>query len=186
MKNRNMNKYGCYQTDLHTLFEDNNYVVYTRNLFRFPLYSRILEEPLREDMTGGISSVSQGTNLTEMTFHEIANKLQQLLKSQQSIDHRSLMHLLQLGFKIADTFEGQARAEILESCNDLDGLLRQHGNNQSPEVKRRLAEMLSRLKQRIEDATINRIILDMADIATPLKQFSDVVSSGENRYFSTL
>ena len=44
-----------------------------------------------------------------------------------------------------------------------------------------MAELLLRLKQRIDDATINRIILDMADIATPLKQFSDVVNSGENR-----
>jgi hypothetical protein len=52
---------------------------------------------------------------------------------------------------------------------------------QSPEVTQRLAELLNRLKQRIDDATINRIILDMADIATPLKQFSDVVNSGENR-----
>jgi vinculin len=135
---------------------------------------------MREDVTA-ISSVSQGTNLNEMTFHEIAIKLQQLLKSQQSIDHRSLMHLLQLGFKIADNFEGQARSEILESCNDLDGFLRQSGNSQNPEVTRRLSDLLIKLRQRIEDATINRIILDMSDIATPLKQFSDVVNSGENR-----
>jgi len=93
-------------------------------------FFRILEEPMREDMNTGISSVSQGTNLSEMTFHEIAMKLQQLLKSQQSIDHRSLNHLLELGFKIAENFEGQARSEILESCNDLDAFLRKSGNNQ--------------------------------------------------------
>ena len=142
--------------------------------------SRILEEPTREELTN-ISSFAQSANLSEMTFQEIAARLQQLIKTQQSIDQRSLRQLLELGFKIADSFEGQARSEILESCNDLDAFLRQSGNSQSPEVTRRLADLLSRMLRRIEDATINRIILDMADIATPLKQFSDVVSSGDNR-----
>jgi hypothetical protein len=44
-------------------------------------------------------------------------------------------------------------------------------------------DLLNRLLRRIEDATINRIIVDMADIATPLKHFSDVVNSGDSRYF---
>ena len=125
--------------------------------------------------------MAQSANLSEMTFQEIAIRLQQIIKNQQNIDQRSLRQLLELGFKIADTFEGLARSEIIESCNDLDGFLRQSGNSQSPDVNRRLTELLNRLLRRIEDATIDRIILDMADIATPLKQFSDVVNSGDNR-----
>ena len=44
-----------------------------------------------------------------------------------------------------------------------------------PNAKQQLSESLRDLELQINEATISRIIQDMADISTPLKQFTDAV-----------
>ena len=57
-----------------------------------------------------------------------------------------------------------------------DRINRQSGGNMSdPNARQALAEALRDLEFHINEATISRIIQDMADITTPLKQFTDAV-----------
>jgi len=148
----------------------------------------VLEDSTRADEGGskmtshGITN-SGGLDLAEMTFAEIVKKLNQLLGSGQSgmlieqqLNQRSIQHLVDLAFRITEGFEGHVKAELLEKCNLLDRINRQSGGNMSdPNARQALAEALRDLEFHINEATISRIIQDMADITTPLKQFTDAV-----------
>lgn len=91
----------------------------------------ILEDSARGDdagskITSGNMNNSGGLNLTEMTFHEIVKKLNQLLGSgqntamiEQQLNQRSIQHLVDLGFRITEGFDGHVKAELLERCNQL-------------------------------------------------------------------
>ena len=62
------------------------------------------------------------------------------------------------------------------STNFQDRINRQYGGNMSDHnARQQLAEALRELEIQINEATISRIIQDMADITTPLKQFTDAV-----------
>lgn len=149
--------------------------------------TRALEECSRSDAIDGSSgntssnikmtsgSDSTQINMSEMTFHENIKKIEHALATGNlsTINQNSIKYMVDLGFKIADSFEGSIKNEILGAVNNLEKINRQDGSNLSNvDARRRLGEALKRLETLINEAVINRIINDMADITTPLKQFT--------------
>lgn len=76
------------------------------------------------------------------------------------------------------------KAEILQLCDEVDTLSHQladmcaQGKGNSPqtqEVARRLSQKLHELKEKINQAVVNRVVEDFIDIVTPLKQFTETV-----------
>ena len=138
-------------------------------------------------------NASGGLNLKEMTFHEIVKKMNQLLGSggggknnaalvEQQLNQRSIQFLVDLAFKITEGFDGHVKSELLQKCNQLDTINRQCGNNFSSDhnSRQQLSEALRNLEIQINEAIISRIIQDMADVGTPLKQFADAVTINHN------
>ena len=148
--------------------------------------TRALEECSRMDGTDGgagthsnikVTSGMESSNLSmsEMTFHENIKKIEHALATgnMSNINQNSIKYLVDLGFKIAESFEGSIKNEILSATSNLEKLNHQIGNNLgNVESRQRLGEALKRLETLINEAVINRIINDMADITTPLKQFT--------------
>ena len=131
--------------------------------------------------------------MKEMTFHEIVKKMNQLLGSggggknnaalvEQQLNQRSIQFLVDLAFKITEGFDGHVKSELLQKCNQLDTINRQCGNNFSSDhnSRQQLSEALRNLEIQINEAIISRIIQDMADVGTPLKQFADAVTINHN------
>merc|ERR1719394_2244898 len=143
---------------------------------------RILEESAQTDNTGKIVNGMNGLNLADMTFHEVTKKISRLLPGSGDAGacHQLVGHLLQLGYKVSEGFDGQTRTELLEAGNELDRVNHQLGSNLSSQGSRQtLKAAVQRLEERVNQAVINRIIQDMADITTPLKQFTDAVLAQE-------
>jgi len=143
---------------------------------------RILEESAQTDNSGKIVNGMNGLNLTDLTFHEVTKKIGQLLggSGDAGACHQLVNHLVQLGYKVSEGFDGQTRTELLEAGNELDRVNHQLGSNLSSQGSRQtLNAAVQRLEERVNQAVINRIIQDMADITTPLKQFTDAVLAQE-------
>ena len=156
--------------------------------------TRALEECSRVDGTDGgagahsnikVSSGLDSSNLSmsEMTFHENIKKIEHALTTgnMSNINQNSIKHLVDVAFKIAESFEGAIKNEILSAASNLEKINRQDGSNlSSNESRNRLGEALQGLETLINEAVINRIINDMADITTPLKQFTGNVCKSDN------
>jgi len=143
---------------------------------------RILEESAQTDNSGKIANGMNGLNLTDMTFHEVTKKIGQVLggSGDAGACHQLVNHLVQLGYKVSEGFDGQTRTELLEAGNELDRVNHQLGSNLTSQGSRQtLNAAVQRLEERVNQAVINRIIQDMADITTPLKQFTDAVLAQE-------
>ena len=143
---------------------------------------RILEESTQTDGTTKIANGVNGLNLTEMTFHEVSKKISQLLGGggDPGASQQLVHHLVQLSYKIAESFDGHTRTELLEAGNELDRVNHQYGSNLANQGARQaLSGAVYRMDERVNQAVINRIIQDMADITTPLKQFTDAVLAQE-------
>ncbi|KAI5734999.1 hypothetical protein M8J77_013013 [Diaphorina citri] len=102
---------------------------------------------------------------------------------------RAISLILDEGKKVAEGLPGVQRAEILSLCDEVDRLSRQlsdlcrSGQGSSPqaqEIARLLSSKLSELKDRIQNAVVNRVVEDFVDIATPLKQFTEAVLAPED------
>ena len=85
---------------------------------------------------------------------------------------------------MADGLPGIQKAEIAQLCDEVDSYSRQltnlgdqgKGNGpQAMEVARRLSHKLHELKEKINQAVVNRVVEDFIDIVTPLKLFSEAV-----------
>jgi len=139
---------------------------------------RILEESAQSDGSGRSNGVS-GLNLSEMTFHEVTKKISQMLSStslDSQLNQQVIQQIVELGYKISEGFDGPTKNEILDSCNELDRVNHQHGNNlNDTRARQTVTTTIQRLESTINEAVITRIIQDMADITSPLKQFTDAV-----------
>jgi len=140
---------------------------------------RILEESAQSDgsariVNGGVT----GLNLAELTFHEIVQKIKHMSDAQ--INSQVIQYLVDLGYKISEGFDGDVKSEILDSSNELDRINHQYGGIFTNSLAREMINgAIQRLEERVNEAVINRIIQDMADITTPLKLFTDAVFSVE-------
>ena len=139
---------------------------------------RILEESAQSDGSGRVNGVS-GLNLSEMTFHEVTKKISQMLSCtvlDSQLNQQVIQQIVELGYKISEGFDGQIKNEIIDSCNELDRVNHQYGNNlNDPRARQTVTNTIQKLENTINEAVINRIIQDMADITSPLKQFTDAV-----------
>merc|ERR1740129_1422490 len=126
---------------------------------------RVLEETTQTDGASRMNGVN-GVNLGDMSFVEIVKKVSQQLTGNGSMEgsQTAIQHIVELGYKVADGFEGQTKTDLLEICNELDRVNHQIGGNLSdPRAKKQLADIVKKLENRINSAVITRIIQDMAD-----------------------
>lgn len=102
----------------------------------------------------------------------------------KGLGQRAIALIVEEGRKVADGLPGVQKAEILQLCDEVDGLSRQladlcargQGNSpQAQEIARKLSQKLHELKERINQAVVNRVVEDFIDIVTPLKQFTEAV-----------
>ena len=144
---------------------------------------RILEESAQSDGSGRVINGVSGFNLSEMTFHEVTKKINQMLASpvvDSKLSMQIIQHIVELGYKISEGFDGQIKNEIINACNELDQVNHQYGNNLSDQRARQtVTNAIQKLEGIVNEAVINRIVQDMADITSPLKQFTDAVLSQE-------
>ncbi|XP_073977277.1 vinculin isoform X11 [Rhodnius prolixus] len=127
----------------------------------------------------------------EQIAHTVAGRLEQATRWLQHPDrddsgvgHRAIALIVDEGKKVAEGLQGVHKAEMIALCEQVDRLSRQlsdlcrrgMGNSpQSQQVARTLSEKLHELKESIQNAVVNRVVEDFADINTPLKQFTDAV-----------
>jgi len=139
---------------------------------------RILEESAQSEGSGRVNGVS-GLNMSEMTFHEVTKKINQMLSSaalDRQLNQQVIQQIVELGYKISEGFDGQTKNEIIDACNELDRVNHQHGNNlNDARARQTVTTTIEKLENTINEAVITRIIQDMADITSPLKQFTDAV-----------
>jgi len=144
---------------------------------------RILEESSLSDGSGRAMNGIPGLNLTEMTFHETIKKLHTMLSSSvvdSQTSSQIIAHIIELGYKISDEFDVNTRNQIVGACGDLDRCNNQLGGSlQDPRSRQAMTSSIHRLESVINESVIGRIIQDMADITSPLKQFTDAVLSQE-------
>ncbi|XP_054274607.1 vinculin-like isoform X9 [Macrosteles quadrilineatus] len=123
--------------------------------------------------------------------HTVSGRLEQAqrwLSRPQHDDHglgqQAIALIVSEGKKVADGLPGVQRSEILTLCDQVDRLSRQlsdlcrrgQGNSpQAQEIARTLSQKLHELKEKIQNAVVNRVVEDFVDIVTPLKHFTEAV-----------
>jgi len=130
---------------------------------------RLLEESAQTDTSGKLLNGVGGFSIADMTFHEIMKKINQQLSNKSDVNQEMTQHILEMAYKIAECFDGTSRNTILQACSNVERADRQS-----------VGLAIQNLELRINEIVIDRIIQDMADISTPLKQFSDAVLSSES------
>jgi len=146
---------------------------------------RVLEESAQSEGGGRVvtNGSAGGVSLGELTFQELVKKLVTLLAGSAvdpALCGAAVQQAMQLGYKISEGFEGGARAEIINVCNELDRVAHQQGGSMGDgRARQEVAAAVRRLEAAVNEAAVSRIIQDMADISSPLKQFTDAVLSQE-------
>jgi len=131
----------------------------------------ILEESAQTDTSARIINngvAGAGLSLTDLTFHEMMRRVSQMVSNNSDISREMLHHILDMAQKIGHCFDATTRNQILQACSEVERSDRAS-----------VGSALLNLENRINEVVITRIIQDMADISTPLKQFSDAVMSSE-------
>ncbi|CAG9818715.1 unnamed protein product [Phaedon cochleariae] len=131
----------------------------------------------------------------QQTAHTIQGRLEQARKwlsnpghDDKGLGHRAIHAIIEEGRKVAQGLPGVQKAEVLQLCEETDSLSRQlaqlvkEGKGNSPqaqEIARRLSQKLHELKEKINQAVVNRVVEDFIDIVTPLKQFTEAALAPE-------
>lgn len=106
----------------------------------------------------------------------------------KGLGQRAIALIIDEGKKVAEGLPGHQKVEILQLCDEVDDLSNQfsklcaNGLAHTPEaqeVARLLNAKLHELKQKIQNALVNRVVEDFMDVSTPLKQFTDAVNVPE-------
>ena len=128
---------------------------------------RILEESAVSDGSGRVGNGIPGLNLTEMTFHEMVKKLHMMLSS-SGVDRvatsQVIGHIIELGYKISEEFDTGVRNNIIGACGELQNCNQLGGSLQEPRSRQAMTGAIHNIESVINEAVINRIIQDMADI----------------------
>ncbi|XP_063923674.1 vinculin isoform X2 [Zophobas morio] len=131
----------------------------------------------------------------QQTAHTVQGRLEQARKwlsnpgqDDKGLGRRAIALIVEEGRKVADGLPGVQKAEILQLCEEVDSLSRDlaelcaQGKGNSPEaqeIARKLSQKLHELKERINQAVVNRVVEDFIDIVTPLKQFTEAALAPE-------
>ncbi|XP_075229782.1 vinculin isoform X2 [Lycorma delicatula] len=159
-----------------------------------------LARGIQEKLGEVIRSVSNAvTNMdksgAQQPAHTVTGRLEQAQRwlahpdrDDRGLGQRAIALIVDEGKKVADGLPGVQRAEILTLCDQVDRYSRQlsdlcrrgMGNTpQAQEIARALSQKLHELKERIQNAVVNRVVEDFVDIHTPLKQFTEAVHMPE-------
>ncbi|XP_072393720.1 vinculin [Diabrotica undecimpunctata] len=125
----------------------------------------------------------------QQTAHTVQGRLEQARKwlsnpgqDDKDLGRRAINAILEEGRQVADGLPGVQKSEIFQLCDEVDILSHQLadlcaqglGNSpQAQEVARKLSQKLHELKEKINQAVVNRVVEDFIDIVTPLKQFTE-------------
>ncbi|XP_065219510.1 vinculin-like isoform X2 [Planococcus citri] len=154
--------------------------------------ARGIEEKLQELNKIVSNSV---TNLEkwggQQPAHTVSGRLEQAQKwlshperDDKGLGQRAIALIIAEGKKVADGLPGIQRAEILSLCDEVDYLSNQlndlckRGLGNTPkaqEIAKLLSQKLHELKDKIQDAVVNRVVEDFIDIVSPLKHFTEAV-----------
>ncbi|XP_056639646.1 vinculin isoform X8 [Diorhabda sublineata] len=131
----------------------------------------------------------------QQTAHTVQGRLEQARKwlsnpghDDKGLGQRAISAIVEEGRKVADGLPGVQKAEILQLCDEVDtlshhlaDLCRQGLGNtpQAQEVARHLSQKLHELKEKINQAVVNRVVEDFIDIVSPLKQFTEATLAPE-------
>ncbi|XP_045466394.1 vinculin isoform X3 [Harmonia axyridis] len=127
----------------------------------------------------------------QQTAHTVQGRLEQARKwlsnpgqDDKGLGQRAIALIAEEGRKVANGLPGIQKTEVLQLCDEVEGLSHQlsdlcaQGRGDSPqahEVAKRLSQKLHELKEKINQAVVNRVVEDFIDIVTPLKQFTEAV-----------
>ncbi|XP_066153986.1 vinculin isoform X9 [Euwallacea fornicatus] len=161
-------------------------------------------ESLARGIRGKLGDLQQAVNTAivnvdkaglQQTAHTVQGRLEQARKwlsnpghDDKGLGRRAINAIVEEGRKVAEGLPGVQKAEILQLCDEVDGLTRQladlcaqgKGNTpQAQEIARKLSQKLHELKEKIQQAVTNRVVEDFIDIVTPLKQFTEAVLAPE-------
>nr|CAD7399220.1 unnamed protein product [Timema cristinae] len=154
--------------------------------------SRGIQDKLR-DLYTIVNRAVQGVEKSgiQQPAHTVSGRLEQARRwldnpdrDDKGLGQQAIALIVHEGKKVAEGLPGVHRAEILGLCDEVDILSRQlsdlcrrgHGNSpQAQDIARNLSQRLYDLKDRIQNAVVNRVVEDFIDISTPLKQFTDAV-----------
>lgn len=131
----------------------------------------------------------------QQAAHTVQGRLEQACRwlQNKSIDdkglgQRAVALIVDEGKKVAEGCPGHQKVEILQLCDEVQGLSDKFSQfcaqnlDDTPEaqaVASKLKAKLHELKQRIQNALVNRVVEDFMDVSTPLKQFTDAVNVPE-------
>nr|CAD7399014.1 unnamed protein product [Timema poppensis] len=148
--------------------------------------SRGIQDKLR-DLYTIVNRAVQGVEKSgiQQPAHTVSGRLEQARRWLDNPDRDDKgLGQQAIALIVAEGLPGVHRAEILGLCDEVDILSRQlsdlcrrgHGNSpQAQDIARNLSQRLYDLKDRIQNAVVNRVVEDFIDISTPLKQFTDAV-----------
>nr|CAD7439205.1 unnamed protein product [Timema bartmani] len=154
--------------------------------------SRGIQDKLK-DLYTIVNRAVQGVEKSgiQQPAHTVSGRLEQARRwldnpdrDDKGLGQQAIALIVHEGKKVAEGLPGVHRAEILGLCDEVDILSRQlsdlcrrgHGNSpQAQDIARNLSQRLYDLKDRIQNAVVNRVVEDFIDISTPLKQFTDAV-----------
>ena len=121
----------------------------------------------------------------------VAGRLEQARRwlEQPGVDDRGLGRqaialVVEEGFKIGRVLEGEDRSRVVALCRRLEDSTKllndlctiEQGNSpRALAVAKEIAQNLNQLKEVIRTALVDRVVEDLMDVNTPLKQFSDCV-----------
>nr|CAD7196506.1 unnamed protein product [Timema douglasi] len=160
--------------------------------FQAEALSRGIQDKLR-DLYTIVNRAVQGVEKSgiQQPAHTVSGRLEQARRwldnpdrDDKGLGQQAIALIVHEGKKVAEGLPGVHRAEILGLCDEVDILSRQlsdlcrrgHGNSpQAQDIARNLSQRLYDLKDRIQNAVVNRVVEDFIDISTPLKQFTDAV-----------
>ncbi|XP_044764026.1 vinculin isoform X3 [Coccinella septempunctata] len=131
----------------------------------------------------------------QQTAHTVQGRLEQARKwlsnpgqDDKGLGQRAIALIAEEGRKVANGLPGVQKSEVLQLCDEVEGLSHQlsdlcaQGRGDGPqahELARRLSQKLHELKEKINQAVVNRVVEDFIDIVTPLKQFTEAVLAPE-------
>ncbi|KAK2722872.1 hypothetical protein QYM36_003163, partial [Artemia franciscana] len=134
------------------------------------------------------SGVSQPAHTVQGRLEQARKWLTNPTMDNAGLGQQAIGLIVAEGKRVAEGLAGENRTEIISLCNQVDSLSRQLGDlcrsgqghqPQAQAVARLLSQKLDELKQKIQGALVGRVVEDLVDILTPLKQFTEAVTAPE-------
>ena len=126
---------------------------------------RVLEESAQSEGGGRVvtNGSAGGVSLGELTFQELVKKLVTLLAGSAvdpALCGAAVQQAMQLGYKISEGFEGGARAEIINVCNELDRVAHQQGGSMGDgRARQEVAAAVRRLEAAVNEVKCMHITM---------------------------